>query len=65
MPYEKVKISPKVRHENIPCTPDHFEKYLQGKALPIVYQGKGAYIRVRDAAGEEWGLFPRQYDRSQ
>lgn len=61
MPYEKVKISPKVRHENIPCTADHFEKYLRDQALPIVHQGKD-YVRVRDAAGEEWGFFSNQFD---
>lgn len=60
MAYKKVKISPKVRHENVPCTPDHFEKHLRGKALPIIHQGKG-YIRIRDSSGEEWGLFGEQF----
>ncbi len=60
MPYEKVKISPKVRHENIPCTSDHFEKHLRDKALPIIHQGN-MYIRVRDGSGEEWGLFRGQF----
>ena len=60
MQIKKVKINPKLRHENVPCTADHFEQYIRDCELTVVHLG-GRYIRVQDGAGEEWGLFEGQY----
>jgi len=60
MQFKKVKINPKIRHENIPCTSAYFEKNFLNQELAVVFYGTN-YIRIRDSEGEEWGFFEQEY----
>ena len=55
----KVRIHKKLRHENIPCTPQYFEENFRNKSLQVIYSAQ-QYYRVRDQKNEEWGFFAGQ-----
>lgn len=55
-----VKITPKLRPDQIPCDPVYFKNFIQGKKLEIIREYK-SMIRVRDIYGEEWSLFNGQF----
>lgn len=56
-----VKLSLKIRPEQIGCSEEYFKKHLYSKQLKIIYETPQHYIRVKDEQDEEWGLYPGQY----
>ncbi|GAB2994101.1 hypothetical protein GCM10027284_09150 [Cyclobacterium sediminis] len=55
----RVRIHKKLRHENIPCTPQYFEENFRDKSLEVTHKAE-QYYRVRDQQNEEWGFFEGQ-----